>query len=689
LTSRASVPIRLPCSIKPQYRIYRSLSFASSRAAGGGLFVVVVDRSNFTESACWKEWPAMHGDAPIDTERAMPPAKPKPLAALYWSLFVAIALAAVLMAGTFWLASRAQSENQWVRRTLAIRDQANQVLLLVQRLESSQRGYLLTGRDIYISPYADPAAALPGALVQMTALVAADPLQRSRVDRLRRMAENKMGELQSTIDAHRAGDSDAALAIVNNDTGTHMMDEIRQVVADIVGGESRTLAVRQANSGTFAALVQWGAAIAFLALCVTGVLTSVLTRRSFNEIAVARDRLLATNHALLEQISRREDVERQLRQSQKMEAIGQLTGGIAHDFNNMLGVVAGSLDLMLRRMRKGDFAVERFADSALKATHRAAALTHRLLAFARQQPLSPEAIDANKMIGAMSDLLRSTLGEQIRIETVTAAGLWTSQADLHQLESAVLNIAINARDAMPEGGKLTIETANAYLDEAYCREHGDVEPGQYVLVAVTDTGAGMKTEIAARAFDPFFTTKPVGAGTGLGLSQVYGFVKQSRGHIKIYSEVGAGTTVKIYLPRRIGEIAEVRKALALETPGGSAGERILVVEDDPSMRRMAVEAIRELGYTVFESDSAAGALVLLANQRITLLLTDIVMPEVNGKKLADEATARQPDLKVLFMTGYTRNAVVHGGVLDAGVQVLGKPFTVQQLAAKLRTALEQ
>jgi signal transduction histidine kinase len=621
-------------------------------------------------------------------DRLVPPIKPRPLAPLYWSLIVAIAVAAALMVATFWLTARAQSEDRWVHHTLAVRDQANQVLLLVQRLESSQRGYLLTGRDIYLTPYADPAAALPGALDRMTALVAGDSQQGAKVDQLRLMAESKLRELQSTIDAHKTGNAEAALAIVNSDSGLHMMDDIRKTVADIVDEENHSLESRRANFGTLALLVELGAGIAFVALCVTGVLTSMLTRRSFNEIAVARDRLLATNHELLEQVSRREEAETQLRQSQKMEAIGQLTGGIAHDFNNMLGVITGSLDLMLRRIKKGDFAVERFADSALTAAHRAASLTQRLLAFARQQPLSPESVDANKMIGAMSELLRSTLGEHIRIETVTAGGLWAAQADLHQLESAVLNIAINARDAMPEGGKLTIETANAYLDEAYCRQQGDVDPGQYVLVALTDTGAGMGPDVAAKVFDPFFTTKPVGAGTGLGLSQVYGFVKQSKGHIKVYSEPGAGTTIKIYLPRRIGKTVEIVKGADQEAPGGTADERILVVEDDSSMRRMTVEAIRDLGYTVFESDGAANALAALAREPVTLLLTDIVMPDVNGKKLADEALRRQPDLKVLFMTGYTRNAVVHGGVLDAGVLVLSKPFTVEQLAVKLRTALD-
>ncbi|MGC1556333.1 MAG: ATP-binding protein, partial [Methylovirgula sp.] len=355
----------------------------------------------------------------------------------------------------------------------------------------------------------------------------------------------------------------------------------------------------------------------------------------------------------------------------------------------MLGVMSGSLDIMRRAVKKGDFAIERFIDAAAKATERAATLTHRLLAFGRQQPLAPEPIDANKMIASMSDLLRSTLGEHIRIETISAGGLWATYADAHQLENAILNIAINARDAMQDGGDLTIETGNAYLDEAYCQQNADVEPGQFVMVAITDTGQGIPPEIVSKVFDPFFTTKPIGKGTGLGLSQVYGFVKQSHGHIKIYSEAGNGTAVKIYLPRLIGETKQVKHAALPQVRSGTRDEVILVVEDDPLMRQMSADALRDLGYTVLDSGSATEALAIIdASPEIRLLFTDVVMPDVNGKKLADEALRRRPDLKVLFTTGYTRNAVVHGGVLDPGVNFLSKPFGLEQLASKVRTILD-
>jgi nitrogen-specific signal transduction histidine kinase/CheY-like chemotaxis protein len=399
--------------------------------------------------------------------------------------------------------------------------------------------------------------------------------------------------------------------------------------------------------------------------------------------------LFDSNALLLEQVSRREQVESQLRQSQKMEALGQLTGGIAHDFNNMLGVIMGAHDLASRRMRKGDFNIDRFMNAAVTAAERAAALTQRLLAFARQQPLAPRRLDANKMIANMSDLLHSTLGEHIHIETVAAAGLWTIHADPQQLENAIINIAINARDAMPEGGKLTIETANTHLDDAYCRQNPEIEPGQFAMIAISDSGLGMPPEVAARAFDPFFTTKATGKGTGLGLSQVYGFVKQSHGHIKVYSELRAGTTVKIYLPRLIGEAQEVRREVPEPVRTGQRSEIILVVEDDALMRRLTTEALHELGYTVFDADSAASALSTLDRiAEVKLLFTDVVMPDMNGKKLADEATRRRPGLKVIFTTGYTANAVVHGGTLDQGVNFLSKPFTLDQLATKVRSVLD-
>ena len=379
-----------------------------------------------------------------------------------------------------------------------------------------------------------------------------------------------------------------------------------------------------------------------------------------------------------------------LRQSQKMEAVGQLTGGIAHDFNNMLAVVIGSLDLLGRRLSGGDARAQRYLDAAADGARRGALLTQRLLAFSRQQPLKPVPIAANTLVAGMSDLLRHSIGADVRLETVLAGGVWRTHADPNQLENIILNLAVNARDAMPGGGRLTIETQNAHLDDRYAAQHAGVSAGQYVLIAVTDTGAGMPPEVIEKAFDPFFTTKPVGKGTGLGLSQVYGFVKQSGGHVKIYSEPNHGTSIKIYLPRLLGEAhagedSARPSALAL----GDAREVILVVEDEPSVRQFSVDALTELGYAVLEADGSVAALRLLdAHPEIVLLFTDVVMPDVNGAKLAEEAARRRPDLKILFTTGYTRNAVVHNGVLDAGVELIGKPFTLEALSAKLRAILE-
>ncbi|MDQ7958508.1 MAG: PAS domain S-box protein [Pseudomonadota bacterium] len=391
-----------------------------------------------------------------------------------------------------------------------------------------------------------------------------------------------------------------------------------------------------------------------------------------------------------DEVAERSRTEDALRQAQKMEAVGQLTGGIAHDFNNMLAVVIGSLDLLARRFADSEPRAARYIESARDGARRAAQLTQRLLAFSRQQPLKPEAVDANRLVAGMSDLLRHSLGASVRLETVQAGGLWRSHADPNQLENVILNLAVNARDAMPDGGRLTIETANCHLDENYVAAHIGLAPGQYVMIAVTDTGAGMTPEVLAKAFDPFFTTKEVGRGTGLGLSQVYGFVKQSGGHVKIYSERGQGTTVKVYLPRLTGHADTPAPAQAAGSlPLGDAQELVLVVEDEAAVRQFSVEALTELGYRVLEADGAAAALELIdAHPEITLLFTDVVMPEVNGRKLADEARRRRPGLKVLFTTGYTRNAVVHNGVLDAGVQLIGKPFTVEALAARVREVLD-
>ena len=619
----------------------------------------------------------------------MPPSTPKPLVPLYWSLLFSIVVAGLLVAGIAWLSVRMRSENAWVEHTLLVRSQIEGVLVLAERAETSQRGYLLTERELYLSPYENAAAELRSSVGALAALVADNPRQQENTTRLQTLIKEKLEELNSTIARVRSGDAAGALAIVNGDTGLRIMSEMRDLARSMLSEEQRLLAARESNARTLGLLLTLGAGLGFLLICGVGLLMSYLTRRSFVELAVARDQLSLTNADLLQEMRRREQAEIQLRQSQKMDAIGQLTGGIAHDFNNMLGVITGSLDLIRRRINKNDFSIERFVDAAQDASARAAALTSRLLAFARQQPLSPQPLDANKMIAGMSELLRSTLGEQIEIETVLAGGLWTARADPNQLENAILNIGINARDAMPEGGKLTIETGNAYLDDVYCAQPLEVEPGQYVMIALTDTGIGMTDDVAARAFDPFFTTKPTGRGTGLGLSQVYGFVKQSRGHIKIYSEVGSGTIVKLYLPRVVGAGRYVSAAIQAPARAAEPGTFVLVVEDDPLMRRLSAEALRELGYSVIENATGIEALdTLKSRPEIKLLFTDVVMPNVNGRKLADAAALIRPDLKVLFTTGYTQNAVVHGGVLDVGVHFLGKPFTLEQLATKIRAVLD-
>jgi PAS domain S-box-containing protein len=407
----------------------------------------------------------------------------------------------------------------------------------------------------------------------------------------------------------------------------------------------------------------------------------------------AEEALQVLNNTLeqrvLDEVYARSKVEEQLRQVQKMEAVGQLTGGIAHDFNNMLAIIMGGLSLLQRKLARGETDVGRFVDAAMDGAQRAATLTQRLLAFSRQQPLSPEPLVINKLVAGMSELLERTLGEQVKIETVLAAGLWQVKADPAQLENAILNLAVNARDAMHEGGKLTIETLNASLDHVYAQEYA-IEAGQYVLIAVADTGAGMAADVIAKAFDPFFTTKGAGKGTGLGLSQVYGFVRQSGGHVKIYSEVGVGTSVKIYLPRHYGEAVAADQARRLSNVHrGLHSEVVLVVEDDERVRALSVEGLKELGYGVVEASDPSQALRMLdEGQQVNLLFTDVVMPDMSGRQLADRARAQRPNLKVLYTTGYTRNAIVHNGMLDPGTNLLTKPFSIEELAAKIRKTLD-
>ena len=392
-----------------------------------------------------------------------------------------------------------------------------------------------------------------------------------------------------------------------------------------------------------------------------------------------------------EQAEALRQIEEALRQSQKMEAVGQLTGGLAHDFNNLLAGISGSLELMQTRMQQGRFNdVERYMAAAQGASKRAAALTHRLLAFSRRQTLDPKPTDVNRLVGGMQEMIQRTVGPGIPTEVVGASGLWPALVDPSQLENALLNLCINARDAMPDGGRITVETANKWLDERASRKL-DMPQGQYLSLCVTDTGTGMAPEVIARVFEPFFTTKPIGEGTGLGLSMIYGFAQQSGGQVRIYSEVGQGTTVCIYLPRHYGTIAdEARDAKLAELPRSEQGETVLIVDDEPTVRMLVSDILEDLGYTAIEAgDSAAGLKVLQSDVRIDLLVTDVGLPGgMNGRQMADAARVTRPDLRVLFITGYAENAVLGNGYLAPGMAVLTKPFTIEAMAARIRSMIE-
>jgi signal transduction histidine kinase len=386
------------------------------------------------------------------------------------------------------------------------------------------------------------------------------------------------------------------------------------------------------------------------------------------------------------------EAEESLRQSQKMEAVGQLTGGIAHDFNNLLTGIIGSLDMMQRKLARGQqIDVNAYVSAAMTAANRAAALTHRLLAFSRRQALDPRPVHANRLILGMEELLRRTLGEAIALEFVERGDLWLTRCDQNQLESALLNLTINARDAMPQGGKLIVETSNEQLEDAHEAKLRDIVPGDFIAISVCDNGVGMSPEVMSRAFDPFFTTKPIGQGTGLGLSMIYGFTRQSGGYAKIQSEVGKGTTVKLYLPRYQGEhesSQEPATAPMTLLPGGRE-EVVLVVEDEQVVRDLVVDLLAEMGYRSLQAvDGPSGLAILLSDVRIDLLISDVGLPGFNGRQLADAACAHRPNLKVLFITGYAHNAAVSNDLLAPGMQMITKPFALETLAERIRDMIE-
>jgi signal transduction histidine kinase/ActR/RegA family two-component response regulator len=599
---------------------------------------------------------------------------------------VVAAVVALVIVG---LAQLHNDRVRWIRHTLEVQNALSDLGSAINQVEALQRGYMLTGEDVYLRPYARNMKGIAAQTQHIQALTVDNASERAAMTKLLPAVQRKQAELDTAVNLRRAGDPRADDSLHDGSTRS-LTAQIILILRGMHQTEDGLLAARTREADLLnEALLVAIAATAVLVL-VFSALWVEQERKSGKALASAYAELTATHAELMSAMASRAAAEGQVRQMQKMEAVGQLTGGIAHDFNNMLAVVIGNLNMIQRRMAKGRTDVGNFVESAMEGANRAATLTGRLLAFSRQQPLAPEPIDPNRLVIGMSDLLARTLGETIVVETVLGAGLWRTQCDSTQLESALVNLAVNARDSMPDGGKLTIETVNTHLDADYAEDAG-AKPGQYVMIAVTDTGVGMTPDVVEKAVDPFFTTKPVGKGTGLGLSQVYGFVKQSGGHFRIYSEPRQGTTVKIYLPRLFGPQAEIAAPAprAKAVPHNELKHTVLLVEDDERVRQFALEALLDLGYRVVEADSAARAMGhLQTDAQVDLLLTDIVMPETNGRQLAEQAVRLKPSLPVLYMTGFTRNAVVHNGMLDPGVNFLPKPFTIDQLAMKVREAIE-
>jgi signal transduction histidine kinase/ActR/RegA family two-component response regulator len=594
---------------------------------------------------------------------------------------------------TVYLTYEAGEADLWVAHTLKAEGVATELLTAIQHAELGQIRFILAGQPDYLAQIKEADGTISAKIAGLRTLTADNAEQQKRLDELQPVIETKLNRIRESIALAQGGKRDQAAAFMSG-YGVKLEDDIRAILHAFQEHESSLLASRQLRSTTLRTRLL---AAVLLSLATALGLAAFLTWR----VQGVLNRLRGRTAELEAEIKLREEAQGRLRQAQKLEAVGQLTGGIAHDFNNLLTIIIGNIETLQRRLAK--LPLEKFGlavtaskpiDAALRASQSAAQLTHRLLAFSRQQPLDPRQLDLNHVVGGISDLLRRTLGETISMEAILAAGLWPTFADANQVENALINLCLNAHDAMPEGGKLTIETANAHLDEAYAKQFEDVKPGQYALVCVADTGMGIAPNDIQHVFEPFFTTKKGAQGSGLGLAMVYGFVKQSGGHIRIYSELGHGTTVRIYLPRLLqAQQAEAAPAaLPHDTstaPRASAGETVLLVEDNSEVREYAKSLLEELGYGVVEAADADQALkALQGSPRIDMLFTDVVLPGASGRELSGKALELQSGLPVLFTTGYTRNAIVHQGRLDPGVHLLNKPYTQRDLARKIREVLD-
>ncbi len=699
----------------------------------------------------------------------------------------------ILIGGVTWdRMNAARSAREWSRHSYEVLAGIKDLELAVLDAETGQRGYLLTGNDDYLAPYQASLSRVGLLQGELQRLTADNPVEQERLRTLAPALLRKLDELSKTVQVRRDVSFDAAIQIVQTDSGRGYMKEIETTLSTMLDDEQNLLAERRAAADSRSAWFRWlilACAIVAVAALLWAVrlLNQAWSRSSRAEVEhrTIAERLNASlnslsqgvavfgpNHnlrhwnecfqvllnlpkamlrentpyvAFVEQtaeggkaflesedqirhgraianepvvyehttekghqlelrrtpvsdggfaltisdMTRRAQAEGVLREAQKMQAIGQLTGGIAHDFNNLLTVILGNLEVVRAKMSGDDAQLVRI-ERATWAASRGATLTAQLLAFARKQPLAPAPINLAATMPNLIPLLQRTLGEHIEIRYVETAGLWPTMADPAQLESAVLNLALNARDAMPEGGQLTIELGNRVLDDHYAHAHAEVSPGDYTMLAVSDTGHGMTAEVVAHAFDPFFTTKADGKGTGLGLAMVFGFVKQSGGHVKIYSEPGEGTTVRLYLPRARANAAaaEQRTRMPIALPRGSA--TILVVEDEAAVREIAVAILRDLGYRVLEAADGNEGLRVFGDHMgtIDLLLTDVVLPgKIRGRQLAERITAIRPDVRILFMSGYTENSIVHQGRLDDGVQLIAKPLRREAFARKVAEVL--
>ncbi len=590
------------------------------------------------------------------------------------------------------MALRVNRAADWVAHSLEVQARAVGLLSEIEDVELGQRGYLLTRSEAYLAPYEKARAAIPRALSSLRSHVADNPAQIAQVARMSVSIGDMLTASAKSVELGREGRFAEAVETMTRSGGPQTLESARAAIGAFSKAESDLLNMRQASESTARAI--------FLGLVLIGLLSAggaALGALSMSG-ALIRE-LKERSDALAEETQVRKEAQAMLVQTQKMESIGLLAGGIAHDFNNLMTIVIGNLDSVERRLARSQpdapAAIARPITAALQGARRAASLTQRLLAFSRQQVLSPQQIDLNRLVGNLSDMLTRTVGETIAIETIHTSGLWPTFVDASQLENAIVNLVVNARDAMPKGGRITIETMNAYLDEAYCRRFGDVTPGQYALLSVTDTGTGIPPETLTRVFEPFFTTKSAPTRTGLGLAMIHGFVKQSKGHVRIYSEVGHGTTVKIYLPR-MESAARIESAPAAKPEEGAPsaralpGEVVLVVEDDDDVRELTVALLDDLGYSVLAARNGVEALAMLKKSaRIDILFTDVVLPQgMNGRALSEEAAVLRPDLPVLFTTGYARNAIIHDGRLDPGVQFIAKPYTQEEIAHKLRSVID-